>query len=282
MIDIVGQVIKITSGQIKMNEIEKYIKESMKSTDEASIKRELAAKGYNPEDYNYMFQKVSSKNVRLIYYSVVFGILVVALLLRFFLVDFSQPPQGPVLSQEEIYIPQLKDYSQNPKDWIENRTLSLEQATQGKGVLEGDSLKYLSSEYFSAFTYDGYYQGEYFTRKIEGKIEITNELNSEDGIPQIMIVNRLEGNNSKVLIFVDEDWKKKVVPNNIWWGINFENNKIFDYSNEIAPGIYLDEIDDSNRFIEGFNVHFGGVAVGDITQQKIDNQEINVTYVRVR
>lgn len=264
-----------------MNEIEEYIKKNLKIVGESEIRKELAAKGYNPEDYNYMFTKVNSNKSRLIYYGVIFGVLLFALLLRFIFLDVSQVPTGKVISNEEIYLPSYKNYSSDPADWIDDSILDIDSATQGEAVLEGNSLKYLSEEYFSAFTYDGYYQGEYFIDKIENRIEITNQLNSSDGVAQIMIVNRLEGNKSTTLIFVDEDWKNKIVPNNIWWGIHFDNSKVFDYSNEVAPGIYLDEIDDSNRFVQGFNVHFGGVAVGDITQQKIDSQETNVTYVRV-
>lgn len=269
-----------------MDEIEKYIKYSLKKNSPEDVRKELASKGYNPEDYDYVFNKISlEKKRRIIYRGILLTILLLAILVRLLIlnpiIDESNITEK-VYSDEPIFLPKIISYSTDPKDWIENNTISVEASTNGTGVLTSESVQYLTEDLFSEFIFDGYYQGEYFKKGIEGKIEITNNFDPDDGILQILLVNKLEDNISKVLIFLDEDWRRKIVPTSIWWGINYENNKMFNFNNEISRGVYLDTIDDSDRFVEGFNVHFGGVAVGDITQNKIDNDEANVTFVRIR
>jgi hypothetical protein len=191
--------------------------------------------------------------------------------------------------RDKVITGERMTYSSDPKDWIDdNSVIDIPAATNGSGYADSSSLQYIDGSIATAFTYDGYYQGKYFTDSYSANgttfIEVSSRLNPNDGIPQIIVIEKIDKENDTVIamIFVDEDWKKQIVPTYIRWGINFEMNKIFDYSYSPRTGVYMDKIDDSGRFDNDFNAHFGGIAVGDITQDKIDRDELNVTYVNFR
>lgn len=270
-----------------MNEIEKYIKDNYAKSGEAELRKELVSQGYRPEDFEGYFENMKkSKSSRATFYIVLGIILLVAILVKLFIVN-PMPQTGII--KDKVITESIQKYSSDPKDWItKDSILDVPAATNGSGYVDSSTLQYMDGSVNTAFTYDGYYQGKYFTNSYseEGKtlIEITGRLNTTDGIPQIIVVEKInkDNNSVKAMIFVDEDWKKQIVPTYVRWGINFEKNKMFDYSNSPKQGIYMDVIDDSARFNNNFNVHFGGIAIGDITQEKIDRDELNVTYVNFR
>ena len=274
-----------------MEEIEKYIRENLKGKkDIPGIKQNLASQGYNPEDYDALFSEVlDEKKGRKKYYLLLAIIVIVAVLLRFFLINpITENATGPVKSAEALYTGIGPKFSTDPKEWVTKDSLDIVAATNGSAQLYSDSLQYLQGSIATAFTYSGAYHGKSFswnyTENNMTFIEITNKLNSTDGIPQAIIVEKLDQvtGESEALIFVDEDWKSKIVPTYIWWGANFENSRIFDFSHEIIPGIYMDSVNDSSRFASNFNLHQGGVAIGDITQEKIDSGSNDTTYVMIQ
>jgi hypothetical protein len=183
-------------------------------------------------------------------------------------------------------------YSDNPRDWIKDRPdgtkeINAEQAMQGQGHFAPSTLQ--DTKYNVAFTYDGFYKGDYFYGEKhyseENKLDlmITSELNPTDGIPQGIIIERIENkNNIKAYIFLDEDWKRVIGPSYIIYGNNYQFEKPFIYT-QIKNGIYQNTIeDDPNRFSENFETSTGGIIVGNVNKQMIINDQTeHATFIRV-
>jgi hypothetical protein len=269
-----------------MDKIEKYIRENHGKIKNEELRKELVSQGYRPDDFQNIFDTIQKEKAsRKRFYIILAIILIAAIAIRYLVIN-------PFVLNTNTDITKVsKDivYSSDPKDWIDkNSRIDVTAAANGTAYKDSDSMQYQDGDVITAFTYDGYYQGipfeESYVNNSITYIEVTDSLNASDGVPQIMIVEKINKKNKTVaaMIFVDEDWKQKIVPTIIRWGTNFENNKIFDFSYSPRKGIYMDKIDDSERFDENFNVHFGGIAVGDITQKKIDARDNNMTYVRVR
>ena len=268
-----------------MDEIKKYIKQELKNRNAEDIKRELVSKGYTPEQFENYFNSSSGKFFsRKTYYVVLGLILILTLIFRLVFVNINIESANNI---EQINYSEEIEYSPNPENWFKEDNVSLDivEATAGKGLLVGDSLQYVDSSIGTSFSYDGFYQGNYFEKYYSKNnvslIEFTYNLDPNDGIPQIIIFPKIINNELYEVIFVDEDWKEKIVPNYIWWGTQYQKNKIFSYDYQVKEGIYMQEILD-DRFDKNFNVHYGGLLVGDLTQQKIDNQNNNITFVRIR
>ena len=178
-------------------------------------------------------------------------------------------------------------YSDKPEDWIDEKPngtieVNFEQVTKGAGTFNENNEQYTYALIDTSFGYEGLYEGQYFKRKYyspDRKIlmEITDNLVPGDGIIQGIIVERIDENQPKAFIFIDEDWKNRYGNAvNIIWGEKYQNMKRFEY-NEIKDGIYMDQIiDDKNRFLQTYNdVHFGGIVVGNINSDAV--QEGNTT-----
>ncbi|MBN2881578.1 hypothetical protein JXM83_06035 [Candidatus Woesearchaeota archaeon] len=272
-----------------MTDLGKYIQEKLKTTSPEEIRKDLISQGFMPDQFESFFSSSPKKSIfgnlhgRKLYYFLLIAILVFALLLRFFIINPSISDKD-VLTNGEGLIIGFPD----EKPLIDDNVLSVSTATEGQGFFNGNSLDIAFDDVLTTFTFDGYYHGIYFESSYvdnttnETLIEITNNFNLTDGIPQIFITEFIENSSVVAKIYVDEDWREKIVPNYIWWGVGFSNKKIFDYSNEISPGIYVDSVNDSSRFTNNYNLHLGGLAVGDITQEKIDSDSSDVTYVRVK
>ncbi len=173
-----------------------------------------------------------------------------------------------------IKSPKKITYSKNPQDWVKTkinqRIIDVEQATEGRGYFNTNNQQYKFLSINTAFGYDGIYKGalfknQYFDNSDILRIEITPNLIPNDGILQGIIVEKFEDEKLIAHIFLDEDWKKQFGDTiNIAWGSEYQNFKKFELK-QISTGVYMDEIeDDIERFSEDFNIHQGGIMVGNI------------------
>ena len=139
------------------------------------------------------------------------------------------------------------------------------------------------------FAMQGVYNGIVFSSTFfqdeQPLMKITKKLKPNDGVIEGYIVQRIENATTKDIssyIFVDEDWKKALPNTQVLWGAKYQYNKEYDF-NEISTGIYMMKIkDDPERFIEGFLISQGGIAVGNIVPEDIENNNIiNRTLMRL-
>src|SRR3989344_3068025 len=152
-------------------------------------------------------------------------------------------------------------YSDNPLDWVVeaqgNTTIDVDGATKGTSTVEGTSQQYTDGVMFTAFSYEIVFGGEfrknpYIDESGKKIIEVTDTLDPDDGIIQLLMIERINAENAEVHIFVDKDWKDYFGSKaRIVWGKEFQNQKALDY-NEVSQGVYHDSvIDDPGRFPKG-------------------------------
>lgn len=191
-----------------------------------------------------------------------------------------------ILVNYYLSLPKNIVFSDNPKDWIEKEgdvnELNIDQISKGKSHSDnlGQQFKDYEKKIRTSFKQEGFYKGKYFTNVYSENnkelMKITNKINPNDGVIDGYILEIIE-DKPIVYIFLDQDWKEKIGETNIFWGINFANEKKFDFK-EISKGIYMDKIiDDVNRFSNNFTIHTWGVIVGDITR---DN-DFNKTLIKI-
>jgi len=183
----------------------------------------------------------------------------------------------PVLEEDLSY------YSDDPATWIEDKgfgkkELDVEKVSQGRVYLSNDKMQFDDGRITQVFVLNGLYFGEeFFPEYIENQktvIKISPEMNPRDGIMEGYIVEDIIDEKLVVHIFLDENWKNKMKFTNIIWGGSYQNIKAFEF-NEIKTGIYMDEIkDDRSRFDEDFTFSKGGIIVGNITLENLENPDI--------
>lgn len=190
-----------------------------------------------------------------------------------------------------LNIPQKegKRYSDNPKAWVESKgnikVIDVESATSGAGSLDFFGEQYNDKNITTAFRYSGFYHGKYFEEEFidedsKVKMRINNGMKPNDGIIEGFIIEKIKDGKPIVYVFVDEDWKKKLGRTYIRHGMNFEHNKIFTYK-QISDGVYMDTFEDApERFMEDYTIHFGGVIVGDVSKEKVDNGDEDITLMK--
>lgn len=179
-------------------------------------------------------------------------------------------------------------FSDNPKDWIETKgsvsEINVEKATEGAGHLDYIGQQYRVGEVITAFGYDGIYKGELFKKEYADEngdtmIRITSDLNPNNGVIEGFILEKVIDNKPVAFIFVDEDWKQQMRQTNIFWGSDYEHYKEFTYQ-EISNGIYVTQInDDKSRFDNNYLESKGGIIVGDISVDNIENNDLNDVIV---
>jgi len=176
-------------------------------------------------------------------------------------------------------VPKAPVYSDNPKDWIESTGNGVKEVNTEEATQEMSYINYIGQQYFSpdietVFIHDGMYLGNYFVDDYSDDqgnllIQFTQELNPSNGIPEGFILERLEGKTPFAYIFLDEDWKKNIGDTNLIWGKEYQNLREFRF-NVAKPGIYYDKItDDPARFSDNYRIHEGGIIVGKVTLQEI-------------
>lgn len=177
------------------------------------------------------------------------------------------------IPEEETY-----EYSDDPKTWVETkpdgvREVSVDKVTGGESYTDFNGQQYVTSNIGTVFSYEGWYKGEQFRREyIDNKglkiMRIDPNMKPRDGVIEGFIVERIEDDKVYVYIFLDEDWKNKVQNTRIYWGVTYQMDKDFDFSFSISPGIYMNKIeDDPNRFENNYNIHEGGIWVGDLKEK---------------
>lgn len=185
---------------------------------------------------------------------------------------------------------ELINYSDNPKDWIietnNSKIISLSLATKGSSHIDLEGQQFRSRNISTVFDLYGYYQGNLFEKSyyLNGKklIKITNDMIPNNNIIEGYVIFDIIDEIPTFLIFVDNDWKNKIIPTNIWWGFSQENKKEFNFT-EISPGIYMDKITiDNSGFLNNYNLHLYKIFIGDMTEEKIISQNNNLTFIVIR
>lgn len=200
---------------------------------------------------------------------VIFGLLIiiVSLVLISTVVILNLPKQ-----------PEKLVYSDDPKTWVIDKPggvkeVSVDKVTKGESYTDFNGQQYVTSNIGTVFSYEGWYKGQQFRREfIDSKgqniMKISQNMKPYDGVIEGFIVERIEGNKVYAYIFLDEDWKNKVDNTRIYWGKTYQLDKDFDFSSTISPGVYTNKIeDDPNRFENNYNIHQGGIWVGDLKEE---------------
>jgi len=180
-------------------------------------------------------------------------------------------------------------YSDDPKKWLEKNgrviEVSVDKATKGEGYLDVNGQQYRSENVNTMFRYEGYYKGSRFvdvfnTINNQALMRITKDLQPSDGIIDGFIVVRIENDVPIFNIFIDNDWKNRVVPTNILHGVENKIEKL--NFEELRPGIFYAKFITDEGFFDDFQFHLGSIMVGDFTQEKIDNENNDITMMVVQ
>ncbi|MBI2139480.1 hypothetical protein HYU14_01040 [Candidatus Woesearchaeota archaeon] len=179
-----------------------------------------------------------------------------------------------------LFYPKKPYYSDDPKDWVEDkgkgvREINVDKATGGAGYVDFNGLQYETGTIGTVFAYDGWYHGSYFREEYadldDGKVlmRISPQMKPYDGIIEGFMVEKVIDEKPYVYIFLDEDWRKSVFNTTVFWGKFHQSDKEFNFSFEASKGIYMDWVeDDMERFENGYNIHDGGVWVGEIREDR--------------
>ena len=207
--------------------------------------------------------------------------LIVLIILAVLLVIYINLPSN--------FIPEMR-YSENPKNWIESSgnvlSVDVDEVTEGAGYVDSIGLQYNDKKISTAFRQSGFYKGRYFDEVYyneDGKMlmRINKDMTPYDGVIEGFIIEKIKNGKPIVYVFVDEDWKKNIGRTYIRYGRNFEKKKILVF-NEVTKGIYTDSFeDDISRFMDDYSIHFGGVIVGDISDEKIAEEDTDITLMKI-
>ncbi|PIN81752.1 hypothetical protein COV11_01250, partial [Candidatus Woesearchaeota archaeon CG10_big_fil_rev_8_21_14_0_10_30_7] len=142
---------------------------------------------------------------------------------------------GLILASTFYYLnlPRLVEFSDEPQDWLKENNIDVFYATKGKSFFGLDNLQYTGDGISTAFSLEGFYQGNKFLGEYKNDnkliMKITSELDPKDGVINGFIFENIKGDEVKAYLFVDEDWKNYVGNTNILWGANYENEQEFVY-----------------------------------------------------
>ena len=102
-----------------------------------------------------------------------------------------------------------------------------------------------------------------------------------NGIIEGFIVETFEDGIPVAHIFLDEDWKRQLGDTYIYWGASFGQSRQFHFTAS-EGGIYADAItDEPERFEKAYKLHRGGIIVGDVTPQKLEQEDTNITIIKL-
>jgi len=175
-------------------------------------------------------------------------------------------------------------YSDDPLTWVEDKKeikeINIDKVTEGQGYVDFNGQQLITAEIGTVFSYEGWYDGIYFREwytDLNGNtlMKITLEMNPNDGIIEGFVVERIIDSKPIIYVFLDNDWKTKLPDTRIYWGKRYQNEKDFEFL-EVSSGVYMDKVeDDINRFENNFNLHHGGVYVGDLRD---DNRSTIISF----
>jgi len=174
--------------------------------------------------------------------------------------------------------PKGQYYTDDPVDWVEpvdvtTKEINVDKASKGQAFDNDRNIYFYINGTTTSFGYEGYYKGNYFTRHYPREapflIRVNPEITPNDGVIEGYLVERFINDTYQVFVFLDNDWKQEIPDTNIVWGKDYVFARSFDFSNQISPGIYMDEIlDDPRRFGLNHRVSYSAILVGDITQEE--------------
>ncbi len=184
-----------------------------------------------------------------------------------------------ILGTRWIMQPKIHVYSNNPADWLSTVpggvSVDVKEATRGKGSYNDVNEQILVPGMgFTAFAYEGIYKSNFFGTKYideNGKtiMEVTPNMNPNDGILQGFMVERAVNGTLETYIFIDEDWRRALGNDiRIVWGSDYSKSRPFSFR-QLRTGIYHDFVqDDSGRLQAEISV--GGVQVGNMQTGGVD------------
>lgn len=270
-----------------MDEIKEYIKNQIKEKQKLKdIVDNLVNRGRNRNKMAFKVYLIST--FRYLKIPAFFIIAIIILMMLFSL--YTRLTMETYTSQEM--------YPDEPKDWVvenidNNEKIEIDVAAITKGYSYIDGRKQIYDIPFTdkqtLFELNGYYQGEYFEKEyVKDNIvlmRIEKEMNPNNNIIEGFIVQRIndaDTNNISAFIFLDHDWKENVPNTKVFWGSSYQYYTDYQF-NEIKPGIYLFEIyDDPNRHFQEFDISAGGIAVGNLEEENIINNDIEgKTFIRL-
>ncbi len=171
-------------------------------------------------------------------------------------------------------------YFSNPKNWIvEEPTYSRVDVPAASGQRatydnERGIISYHDGRVFTAFQSYGLYKGIFFgTYAVDegvAIVEIGPNMDPTNGIMEIFIMEKFEGETPWIYIFVDQEWVTAMPETQIVWGPNYEQELTARFI-PLKDGIFYFKIEDqTDRFIPpadgGVWQQKGGVLVGNITR----------------
>ncbi|MBU0756457.1 MAG: hypothetical protein KKF44_00190 [Nanoarchaeota archaeon] len=224
-----------------------------------------------------------------------------------------------VIINQKTSDPGYTYFTKEPEQWIENNDYSddtsdvfinIKKATRDlsrfNGLKQdiyyfGKLVTFFSHGYYDGIQFEGIYVDPSVIEKIDDptieemqkllkesiKIQITNNLDPNNGVIEGMILGKIENDDFVFYLFVDEDWKEQLEYTNILWGKKLDdentlNIRPFDFSNEFE-GIFIDKIDyDVDWFKTNSN---GGIFLGEINMDtlKINEQkDLNSTFIYIQ
>ncbi|PLW80901.1 hypothetical protein C0585_00320 [Candidatus Woesearchaeota archaeon] len=161
-------------------------------------------------------------------------------------------------------------YSNNPKNWIDETengfNIDVEEAGKGESYVDGTGSQQ-EKTLGTVFSSEGWYKGNYFPRNYYENdklvMSINQEMDPNDGVIDGFILERLESDGVYAYIFIDEDWEKSIPNTMVYYGKEYENEVLFDFSEQPKEGIYMMKIKDTqDRFEADYSIHYGGFYVG--------------------
>jgi hypothetical protein len=187
--------------------------------------------------------------------------------------------------------PRIEPYSDDPKTWVSDveggiKVVDVDRVTFGKGYADSSGQQIRIGDVLTVFAYDGWYKDSYFKLSFVDNNRTVIAINSfmmpGDGVIEGYIVSAVEDDSVVSDIFVDEDWKSVIgSKTNIIWGKDYQNIKSFSFT-EVSDGVYKDSVvDDLSRFSEDFRERVGGIIVGDISMDNVNNENFDgVVFIR--
>ena len=191
---------------------------------------------------------------------VVIGVIVIALLLTVSVWWLLRPK--PIV------------WSDEPEDWVKKdgkvRHIDVLEATKAASRMDVNGQQYETETIGTVFETEGWYQGNNFKTEyvVDDKVlmRITPDMTPGDGVIEGFVMERIE-DVPYILIFLDEDWKNTIPNTMIYWGKRRQMEALFDFTQEVSSGVYLNKVPDDPERFEG-GTHWGGAWIGELKEDE--------------
>lgn len=176
-------------------------------------------------------------------------------------------------------------YINNQNTGIYNPAINVSEVTDGNGYEDNAaSMQYNDGIYRTKFGHTGILKGYMFLNEVISLTEnnetiillrITPDMDPKDGIPEAYIVPTIKDDIMEINVFVDEDFRTAMGGNtNIIWGSTYQNFKVYNFSIEHEPGIYVDTVYDNDTERFRTNGNDANIFVGDATLADAQSQNM--------